>query len=115
MKDNVKLKKYIKSMIYETINEVKDKTLYENIKRIVKEEFDKENEVNDTIQGRKEFVMNALRNNDKDKYDHAYLSYKLWPSMDKDSARSYFSKCVRGERNFSDKDITSLFELIRSK
>lgn len=102
-------------MIHETIQEAKNKTLYENIRKIVKEEFDKETEVDNTIQGRKEFVMNALRNNDKDKYDHAYLSYKLWPSMDKDSARSYFSKCVRGERNFSDKDITSLFELIRSK
>lgn len=65
-----------------------------------------------SLGNKKNFVKNLLSQNNKDKYDHAHLAYKLWPSMDKDTARSYFSKCVRGERDFSDEDVTTLFNML---
>lgn len=67
------------------------------------------------IGSKRNFIMSVLKHNDNDKYDHAHLAYQLWPNMSKDAARSYFSKCVRGERDFSDNDITRLFNMLRSK
>lgn len=63
-------------------------------------------------------VMTMLRD---EKYDHAALAYAIWPDMDKDTARSLFSKCVSGKkdnngvvRHFSDEDINKLYEILRS-
>ena len=98
--------------------------LQESIKRMVKESIDEilgygkiyeEKEETSDITNKKTYVNSVLKKNDNDKYDHAHLAYQLWPDMDKDSARSLFSKCVRGKRNFSDKDITSLYNFIRTK
>lgn len=48
---------------------------------------------------------------------HSVLAYKLWPDMDKDEARSLFSKKYRGEDaegnsySFDVDDITTLFNM----
>ena len=110
-----------KDFITECINSaLNEEIIRKKVRQIVKEEVEKEKDKEKegnvaNIEGKKSFVTNALKNDDSDKYDHANLAYQLWPSLDPDTARSYFSKCVRGERNFSNKDITSLYELIRTK
>lgn len=62
-----------------------------------------------TIKGKRQWVNRRLDDNDNDKYDHAQLAYYLWPDKDKDSARSYFSKCTKGIRRFTDDDIKKLY------
>ena len=100
--------------------------LKESIRQIVREVIlekyniqqineDKEDDNNSKIDNKRSFVNALLKKNDNDKYDHAHLAYKLWPKMNKDAARSYFSKCVRGERNFDTTEITSLYNMLRSK
>lgn len=95
--------------------------LKESIKRMVRESINEMlsanrlNEDNTSLAGKKSFVTATLSRNDNDKFDHAHLAYELWPDMDKDTARSYFSKCVRGERNFSDEEVTQLFNMLRNK
>lgn len=48
---------------------------------------------------------------------HSVLSYELWPELDKDTARSEFSKKYRGEDadgnsySFDDDDITKLYNM----
>lgn len=101
------LKENIKRMVRETLQE---EVLRQHIRQMVKEELE-----NNGRQGQRQYVMKTLSDNNNDKYDHAHLAYELWPDMDRDTARSYFSKCVRGERNFTNDDIASLFSLIRSK
>lgn len=97
------LKESIRKMVRESINDMLiESMLYENGE-------------GSSVGSKKSFVTATLNKNDKDKFDHAHLAYKLWPDMDKDTARSYFSKCVRGERDFSDNDITRLFNMLRSK
>ena len=104
-------KNIIKKCLKESIDEM---FIRNRVRQIVKEEAEKEQK-KDNERGKRSYVTSTLKNNDSDKYDHANLAYELWPNMDPDSARSYFSKCVRGERSFSNKDITKLFELLRSK
>lgn len=62
-----------------------------------------------SLKGKRQWVNKRLDDNDNDKYDHAQLAYYLWADKDKDSARSYFSKCVKGTRRFSDDDIKKLY------
>ena len=64
-------------------------------------------------------VMKALKD---PKYNHAQLAYTLWPDMDKDTARSLFSKMATGTpdndgvvRHFSDEDINTLYQAIRKR
>ncbi len=64
-------------------------------------------------------VMKALKD---PKYNHAQLAYTLWPDMDKDTARSLFSKIATGTpdndgviRHFSDEDINTLYQAIRKR
>ena len=48
---------------------------------------------------------------------HSHLAYRLWPGMDKDEARSLFSKKYRGEDSegktysFNDKEIDTLYNM----
>ena len=66
---------------------------------------------------------NAVKSALKDpKYNHAQLAYRLWPDMDKDTARSLFAKMANGTpdndgvvRNFSEEDINTLYQLIRKR
>ena len=64
-------------------------------------------------------VIKALKD---PKYNHAQLAYTLWPDMDKDTARSLFSKMATGTpdndgvvRHFSDEDINTLYQAIRKR
>jgi hypothetical protein len=64
-------------------------------------------------------VMKALKDS---KYNHAQLAYKLWPDMDKNTARSLFAKMANGTpdndgvvRHFNDEDVNSLYQMIRKK
>ena len=63
--------------------------------------------------------MKALKD---PKYNHAQLAYTLWPDMDKDTARSLFSKMATGTpdndgvvRHFSDEDVNTLYQAIRKR
>ena len=101
------LKESIKEMVREAIQNLSESV---NSQYIINED--------DSASGvgsKKSFVAAMLKKNDNDKFDHAHLAYQLWPNMNKDTARSYFSKCVRGERNFSDEEVTNLFNMLRSK
>ena len=71
------------------------------------------------IEMQRNAVMKALKD---PKYNHAQLAYTLWPDMDKDTARSLFSKMATGTpdndgvvRNFSDEDINTLYQAIRKR
>ena len=51
--------------------------------------------------------------------DVAQYAYQLWPDKDEDSARSYFYKCLNGEKNdsgvpykFSDDEVNRLYSLL---
>lgn len=64
-------------------------------------------------------VMKALKD---PKYNHAQLAYTLWPDMDKDAARSLFSKMATGTpdndgvvRHFNDEDVNTLYQAIRKR
>lgn len=53
------------------------------------------------------------------KLDVAPYAYALWPDKDKDSARSYFYKCLKGELNdsgvpyeFDDSEINRLYSML---
>lgn len=102
-------KKYLKESIKKMIRE----SILENYNiQTINEDSDT---VSSKIDNKRSFVNAVLKKNDNDKFDHAHLAYQLWPNMNKDTARSYFSKCVRGERNFDSKEITTLYNMLRSK
>ena len=72
---------------------------------------------------RRKAVIDAL-STEKDgqgeiKLDVAPYAYALWPDKDKDSARSYFYKCLKGEKNdsgipyeFDDSEINRLYSML---
>lgn len=71
------------------------------------------------IEMQRNAVMKALKD---PKYNHAQLAYTLWPDMDKDTARSLFSKMATGTpdndgvvRHFSDEDVNTLYQAIRKR
>lgn len=97
------LRESIRRMVKEAIQEMRNTTTLQ--------EADEKSK-NDS---KRKFVTNTLNQNDNDKFDHAHLAYRLWPNKDKDSARSYFSKCLKGDRQFSDKDVTKLYNMLSSK
>lgn len=70
-----------------------------------------------SIKSKRKWVTSRLKskeNVDKaDKYAHSTLSYRLYPDMDKDTARSYFSKKVRGDREFDDEEIKKLYTIMK--
>lgn len=117
------LKESIKEIIREALQERK---IRNHIRHIIKEEMNKIhhqkslNEAEGNAMIKRKAVMNLLKN---DKFDHAYLAYKLWKPKDeneKDTYRSLFSKKASGKpdndgaiRNFTDEEITKLYELLR--
>ena len=72
---------------------------------------------------KRHIVINAL-DTERDgqgeiKLDVAPYAYALWPDKDKDSARSYFYKCLKGEPNdsgvpyeFDDSEINRLYSML---
>ena len=104
--DELKTRAYIKSIVTEMVNET--------MKNKLTEASDKGENI------KRKAVMNMLKD---DKYDHAYLAYQLWHPKDdgeKDTYRSLFSKKATGKpdnngaiRTFNDEEITKLYELMR--
>ena len=124
--DKFQLNRYIKNVVRESIEEF---SLRNHVRDIISEEVHKVlskrriNESEDdggSISIKRRTVMGMLKD---DKYDHAYLAYKLWHPKDdgeKDTYRSLFSKKANGTpdadgaiRHFSDDEITKLYELMR--
>lgn len=52
-----------------------------------------------------------------DKINWAPISYKLWPGMTEDAARSWFSKKVHGKdgESFSDEEISFIYHVLNNK
>lgn len=109
-----------------TIDECVRKVVYENtkkqrIKQIVAEELTRK--INETQEQATDNKRNAVMKALKDpKYDHAQIAYRLWPDMDKDTARSLFSKMANGTpdndgvvRQFNDEDVNSIYQMIRKR
>lgn len=120
--DREQLKEQIKSIINESIDEIKTRA---HVKKVVTEIVNemaknKLNEADGNAMIKRKAVMTMLKD---DKYDHAYLAYQLWHPKDdneKDTYRSLFSKKATGKpdndgavRIFTDEEITKLYELIR--
>lgn len=104
----------VRNAVKSTIMEHRiDSVVSDVIRRNLYEEEDK------NVGMKRNAVMKALKD---PKYNHAQLSYNLWPNMDKDTARSLFSKMATGTpdndgvvRHFSDEDVNSLYQLIRKR
>lgn len=102
--------------------------LKERIKHILREslfEIDKDvadNKSDGTEESdggaKRKTVMQWLKD---DKLDKATLAYELWPDKDEDSARSLFSKKLRGhdpekkKYYFSEDEIIKLFNMIEGE
>jgi len=104
IKEEKILKSTIKKIIRESFfdyynNETKSED--KETKSDDKKKDDKETKSNDKKS--KSRVINQLKSKGIDK---AQFAYKLWPEKDKDSARSYFYKCLNHETN-DDGDIYS--------
>ena len=111
-----------------TLNE--EKILRETIKNIIREtifdyfnneeQSDKEDsEDRQAKKMSKSRVINQLKSKGINK---AQFAYKLWPDKDKDSARSYFYKCLNHETNddgdvysFDDKEATELRSMLNNQ
>lgn len=112
------LEKYIRDIVEECIVEMRLKNL---VKQMVAENVNKNRgyltEIN--AGGKRRAVMKMLRD---EKYDHAYLAYKLWHPKDqseKDTYRSLFSKKFTGKpdadgtvRQFTTKEINRLYSIL---
>lgn len=91
------------------------KIISEKIYKILSED---NNEYDDEdTQIKRNTVMKLVQ---KDIVKNSELAYKIWPDMDKDTARSLFSKKVSGEpdnegniRKFTNDEISQLYELLR--
>ena len=109
----------IRQIIEESVRStIKEQMYKQRISNIVSEELRRAlNEEEDSSEMKRNAVIKALKN---PKYNHAQLAYKLWPHMDKDTARSLFAKMANGTpdndgviRHFSNEDINSLYQMIR--
>lgn len=67
---------------------------------------------------RRQRVISYLK---QDGVDVAQYAYELWPDKDEDSGRSYFYKCLDGEKNdsgvpyrFNDDEVNRLYSMISS-
>ena len=110
--DRQDLRNHVKSIVTEEVKKIFEK-------KTISEAEDSEGEGNSNI--KRKAVMNMLKN---DKYDHAYFAYQLWHPKDdneKDTYRSLFSKKATGKpdadgavRQFTDDEITKLYELMRN-
>lgn len=119
-------KTLIENFIHNTVKQTFNKLIEEKQKNIIKtkltEQITKEviqklNE--DNTENKRNAIMKALNN---DMYNHAELAYTLYPNMDKDAARSYFSKKFRQEpdddgqiRHFSEDEINKIYNMIRKR
>lgn len=117
----------LNSIISEAIREA---ALRNTVKRMVVEELNKyaaqkineDSKKSDDVQNTRQRIKALLNGRKGLKYTDAQLAYHIWPNMDKDTARSLFSKMVTGEpdadgnvREFSDDDVTKLDQFLRAR
>lgn len=104
--------KRIKDILHESINEILSERQNNQIKKVLKEELEKSFLIKEEDnQQKKKSVMSALN---QDSIKNSQMAYALWPTMDKDEARSLFSrKCQDKEWHFDDVEINKLYQLIR--
>lgn len=121
--NEINLKKYIRNIVNETFNRIIAEQRSNHLHAMLTEKITKTviNKLNedDDKHGKRTAVVKALNN---DMYNHAEIAYKLYPNMDKDTARSYFSKKFRQEpddngqiRQFNDEEVNTIYNLIRKK
>lgn len=96
-------------------------SLRQKVRNIVSEEVYREikneeiNEAKKKLKGQRSLVMKMLKD---PKFDHADLAYALRKPKDdseRDTLRSWFSKCARGILKFSDNEITKLYNLMTTR
>lgn len=110
--NNKILREKIERIVEETMMQIH---LREAVRNVIVEALNEDDErmKKNSEETKRNYVNSLLSKTNKDFFGHAELSYKLWPNLDKDTARSKMSKCIRGERSFSDADIIKLYELLR--
>lgn len=107
------------------LNESERRLLKSKIKRMLRESIfeaqsdngqddDDKRKHSQSSSNREQSVLKWLRS---DQIDHAAICRELWPKMNEDTARSLFSKKVRGEDadgnpySFTEKEINSLYNM----
>lgn len=110
LKEEKVVKNYIKKLVRESF--YSNMGMYE----ADGEKSNKENDSNSDVNNKRKRVIAALK---KDGVDVAQYAYRLWPDKDEDSARSYFYKCLDGEKNdngvpyeFDDDEIVTLYSML---
>lgn len=95
------------------IENIVEKTLNKHISLLKEDE-----EASDAAQKRQRVV--SVVKNDLVKY--STLAYRLWPDMDKDTARSLFSKKLNGKpdadgqvREFTEAEVNTLDDLLKAE
>lgn len=101
LNEEKKLKSIIKRMVKESIFDIINGGMTE--KKSSEKSKKRDSEDKRISDKKKKRILQALK--DK-KVDVAQYAYKLWPDKDKDSARSYFYKCLDGKTN-DDGDVYS--------
>lgn len=97
---------------------IKECTLRKQVRQIVSEEVAKyvQQKINEKKgEGKvstkmKNTIKSWLTGKTGDNLLYSQLSYKLWPDMDEDAARSYFSKKASGKREWTDDEILKLYQ-----
>lgn len=100
------------------LTESQKEQLTNKIYRLMKEAMmESEKEQDSNISNKNDTVMKWLNSAQN---LHSVLAYRLWPNVDKDAARSLFSKKYRGEDSdgkkysFSGDEINSLYNMCNS-
>ena len=99
---------------------IKECTIRKQVRQIVSEEVKKYvqyrlNEKKKESQSKVTPKMRAtikswLTGKTGDKLLYSQLSYMLWPDMGEDTARSYFSKKVSGDREWTEEELMKLWQ-----
>ena len=123
------LENYIRRIVNDFIQEAKkENAIRKVIRKVVNEMIDKMNEDkaddkdgdSESMRIKRNTVMKLLRN---DRLKNSTFAYDIWhpkDQSDKDTARSLFSKKINGTpdadgnvREFTDEEISKLYELLR--
>ena len=129
MEGKVIIENYIRSVVNDFIQEAKkENAIRRVVRKTVNEMLDKMNEDkaddkegdSESMRIKRNTVMKLLRN---DRLKDSEFAYDIWhpkDQSDKDTARSLFSKKVNGTpdadgnvREFTDEEISKLYELLR--
>lgn len=125
LKEEQILKNYVKGLIREAFETMASDYMRENnvSEKKSKTPHKKREGKKENMMYRRRAVIDALdtekHGQGEIKLDVAPYAYALWPDKDKDSARSYFYKCLKNELNdsgvpyeFSDAEINHLYSMI---